>query len=222
MTIKNISSNEKKMLKSVLRIKESYKDLNKINFENYSKEDTAIIFIDMIVGFTKKGPLSSKRSNKIIEPIKKLDKTTLDYRKIFFKDSHDEKSLEFDTYPQHCLENSEESNILKFLDYENINSQVIKKNSINGFLVDEFQDWLNNNKDIENYIIVGLVSDICIMNFALTLKAYFNENNLKKDVIVLSDCVETFELEATNHNAELMNNLAFYTMEMNGIKIMRG
>lgn len=222
MTIKNISSNEKKMLKSVLRIKESYKDLNKINFENYSKEDTAIIFIDMIVGFTKKGPLSSKRSNKIIEPIKKLDKTTLDYRKIFFKDSHDEKSLEFDTYPQHCLENSEESNILKFLDYENINSQVIKKNSINGFLVDEFQDWLNNNKDIENYIIVGLVSDICIMNFALTLKAYFNENNLKKDVIVLSDCVETFELEATNHNAELMNNFAFYTMEMNGIKIMRG
>lgn len=222
MTIKNISSNEKKMLKSVLRIKESYKDVSKINFENYTKEDTAVIFIDMIVGFTEKGPLSSKRSNKIIEPIKKLDSITKDYKKIFFKDSHRKDSLEFDTYPKHCLEDSEESDILDFLDYKNENSKVIKKNSINGFLVKKFQKWLKNNKDIENYIIVGLVSDICIMNFALTLKAYFNEYNLDKDVIVLSDCVETYELEATNHNAELMNNFAYYTMEMNGIKIMRG
>ena len=222
MTIKDISSSEKEMLKSVLRIKKSYEDISKISYENYSKKDTAIIFIDMIIGFTKKGPLSSKRSNKIIDPIKKLDKKTLDYRKIYFKDAHDDESLEFDTYPEHCLEDSEESKILDFLDYKNENSKVIKKNSINGFLVDDFQKWLKNNKDLKNFIIVGLVSDICIMNFALTLKAYFNQNNFKKDVIVLSDCVETFELEATNHNAELMNNFAFYTMEMNGIKIMRG
>ena len=54
--------------------------------------------------------------------------------------------------------------------------------------------WLDDNeRHIENYIIVGCEVDICVSHFATTLKTYFNQKNLNRRIIVPVDSVETFD-----------------------------
>ena len=67
---------------------------------------------------------------------------------------------------------------------------------------------------------MGDVTDICVFNFVNTLKAYFNEWNVKARVIVPIKGIETFQLDATYHDAELMNLFALYNMRMNGIEVV--
>ena len=73
-----------------------------------------------------------------------------------------------------------------------------------------------------NFVLAGLVTDICVMTFALTLKSYFNEKNIVSRLMLPLAAVETFDLPVTNHQAELMNTFAVYNMQMNGIEIYRG
>lgn len=54
---------------------------------------------------------------------------------------------------------------------------------------------------------------ICVLNFPLSLKYYFDENNKKTDIITLINLVETFDLDVTNHYGKLMNLFALYNME---------
>jgi len=65
------------------------------------------------------------------------------------------------------------------------NSVIIEKNSTNGFNSDGFRQWLNKNCDeVNNYIVTGCVTDLCVLQFTLSLKAYFNEMNEDKRIIV--------------------------------------
>ena len=52
------------------------------------------------------------------------------------------------------------------------NSTRINKNSTNGFLTKDFGLWLEANKNIKNFIVVGCVTDICVSDFAKTLNCY--------------------------------------------------
>ena len=40
------------------------------------------------------------------------------------------------------------------------------------------------DSEIDAYIITGCCSDICVLQFALTLKTYLNAQNIDKKVIV--------------------------------------
>ena len=55
---------------------------------------------------------------------------------------------------------------------------------------------------------------------ALTLKAFFNESNIKSRIIIPIRGVETFNLEGTNHDGDLMNLFALYNMKINGIELV--
>ena len=82
----------------------------------------------------------------------------------------------------------------------------------------EITEEYKENNDIENFIVVGCVTDICVSDFAKTLQCYIYENNLDKQVIVPINCVETYDYD--HHNAELMNVFALYSMNLGGIKIV--
>ena len=84
-----------------------------------------------------------------------------------------------------------------------------------------FQTWLTAHPEVVNFVITGLVTDICVLNFSLTLKSYFNEKNIVSRLMLPLTTVETFDLPATNHQAELMNTVALYQMQMNGIELYR-
>lgn len=192
-----------------------------LELNSLDKEETALIVIDMVNGFVYNGPLSSPRVAAIVNNIVDINKKTNGYKKVFFTDSHSENSKEFSSFPIHCLKNSEESMLIPELVTESSssNSIIIEKNSTNGFNSEGFRQWLNKNCDnVNNYIVTGCVTDLCVLQFTLSLKAYFNEMNKDKRIIVPMNAVDTYDLGS--HNAYLMNLFALYNMHISGIEVV--
>jgi len=96
---------------------------------------------------------------------------------------------------------------------------LIEKNSTNGFLEEAFRKWLLENPDINTFILTGDCTDICVQQFAITLKAYFNMNNKRARVIVPLNAVDTYDLGV--HDRNLMNVMAAYNMIINGVEVVR-
>ncbi|MBP5426616.1 MAG: cysteine hydrolase [Clostridiales bacterium] len=188
-----------------------------LNVENLSKSDTVLVVVDMVNGFVKRGNLASSRIKSIVDPIRKVkDKCdALGIRVLAFADCHTENSEELRMFPKHCMKGTEEEEIISELDISN----VIKKNSTNGFLEEEFLKWLSDNENVCNFIVVGCCTDICVKDFAITLKLWFNKNNKKSRVIVPVDAVETYD--APWHDAFVKNVIALDMMIDSGIEVVK-
>lgn len=187
----------------------------KINELNLSK--TMLFIIDMNNGFAKKGALYSDRVEALINPITNLAKIleAKNCEIIAFTDSHNKDSIELRSYPTHCLENDYESKIVDEISTIK-NLKVIPKNSTNGFFCLEDKDF----KNIDNIIVVGDCTDICIYQFVVTLKAYFNQNNIDKNIIVPMNLVDTYHIDNI-HNAEIMNIVFLNSMIQNGVEVIK-
>ncbi len=212
--------NMEKAVEGLLGIEEGFKLLPKLNLDDYNKNNTAIIFVDVIEGFVNEGALSSPRALNILPYVEKLSQAK-GFKKLYFADCHPENATEFNSYPPHCVNTTNEPNLVKELAFNKDMDTLVEKNCTNGFHAPKFREWLKANENISNFIVVGLVTDICVMQFALSLKTYFDEINGIANVIVPLEAVETYTIEATNHNGELMNTFALYNMQMNGIKLYR-
>lgn len=210
MDINNIFNMEKEIKGKTLYLKD------------FSKDNTAIITVDMVKGFVKKGMLSSPRIISIIDAIVDLNKRSKGYKKIFFLDEHEENSAELTTYAKHCIKGTEESELIDELNKEEVigkNTAMVSKNSTNGFHAPAFKVWLQKNEDIiENYIVIGCEADICVSHFVTTLKTYFNEKNLSRRIIVPINGVETFDFGT--HDGDLMKIISLWEMKSNGIEIV--
>lgn len=178
--------------------------------------DTAVVVnVDVINGFFKSGALASVRLEKIIPKIERVNEEFINSRKIFFVDTHTQMSTEFSAYPPHCISENERQ-IVKELDRFTEGSEIIKKNCTNAFLCQDFVKWLAQNlPTTENFIITGGATDICVLQFALTLKAYLNEIDSKVNVIAVENAIQTFDNEA--HDGNYMHSFAMYNMYINGI-----
>lgn len=187
----------------------------KINELDLSK--TMLFIIDMNNGFAKKGALYSDRVEALINPITNLAKIleAKNCEIIAFTDSHNKDSIELRSYPTHCLENDYESKIVDEISTIK-NLKVIPKNSTNGF----FCLGDKNFKNIDNIIVVGDCTDICIYQFVITLKAYFNQNNIDKNIIVPMNLVDTYHIDNI-HNAEIMNIVFLNSMIQNGVEVIK-
>ncbi|CEN26984.1 isochorismatase family cysteine hydrolase [Paraclostridium sordellii] len=187
----------------------------KINELDLSK--TMLFIIDMNNGFAKKGALYSDRVEALINPITNLAKIleAKNCEIIAFTDSHNKDSIELRSYPTHCLENDYESKIVDEISTIK-NLKVIPKNSTNGFFCLEDKDF----KNIDNIIVVGDCTDICIYQFVVTLKAYFNQNNIDKNIIVPMNLVDTYHIDNI-HNSEIMNIVFLNSMIQNGVEVIK-
>lgn len=190
-----------------------------IKLKDLQPENTALIIVDMINGFVREGALASERAEKAIPSIARLSKTCdeMQITKIAFADSHTNQSPEFGAYPEHCLAGTSESEVVDELK-EIGGYTLIPKNSTNGFHEEEFKKWLKDNENVNTFIVTGVCTNICIEQFALTLKTYFNKQNVKSRVIVPVNTVETYDLNI--HNGDLMNVMALYNMIVNGIEVV--
>jgi nicotinamidase-related amidase len=181
---------------------------------------TALILVDLINGFVRNGLLQSPRVAELIPEVVTLIKACdrLGISKLAFADRHWEVSPEFAIYPVHCLVGTDETEIVDEIK-EIGGYRLIAKNSTNGFLEEQFQEWLALNRRRTNFIVAGDCTDICIQQFAITLKAWFNRQNQKVRVIVPLNVVDTFDQGV--HNADLMNVFAVYTMISNGVEVVK-
>lgn len=191
-----------------------------IKLEDFESEKTALAIVDMINGFVREGPLMSGRVEAIIPEIVRLSKKCdkMNIKKIAFADNHTNDSPEFGSYPRHCIIGTSESEIVDEIK-ETGGYVLIPKNSTNGFLEEAFQDWLDKNRQTDTFIITGCCTDICVQQFAITLKTWFNKNNKNSRVIVPVNAVETYDLGP--HNAELANMMALYNMLINGVEVVK-
>lgn len=181
-----------------------------------------LLVIDMVNGFVKEGALADKEINNITPNIINLIKEYVQEGNdiISIQEGHNENSKEFENFPKHCILGTEEAELIEELKPYKSNMKVIRKNSTSGFLTKDFYNYIKNNENnIKEIALCGCCTDLCVMNFAIPLKNYINENDLDMEVIIYKNAVETYD--APNHNRKEYNEIAFKIMEQNGIKIIK-
>ena len=180
-----------------------------------------LLVIDMVNGFVKEGALADKAINNITPNIINLIKKYVQEENdiISIQEGHNKNSKEFKNFPKHCILGTEEAELIEELKPYESNMKLIRKNSTSGFLTKEFYDYIKNNENnLKEIALCGCCTDLCVMNFAIPLKNYINENDLDIDVVIYKNAVETYD--APNHNRKEYNEIAFKIMEQNGIKLI--
>lgn len=195
------------------------KGIKPLKLEEFNSSDTVFIMLDIVNGFVRQGNLKSERVENIIDPVVDLMRQCEDkgIERLCFADCHNKNAVEFDSFPLHCIKGHIESDLVDEIVKEG-NYTLICKNSTNGFLEEGFKEWLNNNPNVDNFIISGDCTDICVMQFALTLKAYFNNKDIRTRIIVPIDMVETYSLN--EHDGDLMNIVSLQIMKWSGIELV--
>ncbi|MCT8975665.1 cysteine hydrolase [Clostridium sp. CX1] len=191
-----------------------------LHIKDLNPKNTVLIIIDMVNGFCKEGSLYSPRIKSLIENTVETMKLCRENNipVIAFADSHTDKSPELKAYPPHCIKGSLESEIIDEIK-EVGGYTLIEKNSTNGFLEDKFQQWLKENSQITNMIVIGDCTDICIEQFSNCAKAYYNIKDIESRIIVPMDTVETYDLGT--HKADLLNIVASFIMAGNGVELIK-
>ncbi|HYH02099.1 MAG TPA: isochorismatase family cysteine hydrolase [Bacillota bacterium] len=201
-------------------IYDTLSQLPEVALSSLPAERTALVIVDLINGFARGGALQSPRVEALIPGIVRLGQACgeLGIPKVAFADNHTEGSPEFESYPVHCLTGTVEAELveeIRALD----GVELLAKNSTNGFLEEAFQAWLGKNRQIDTFMVVGDCTDICIQQFTITLKTWFNRQDQKSRVIVPVDLVDTYDFGL--HNAELLNAMALFTMMGSGVEVVK-
>lgn len=209
--------NSSETLKGILNMVEGG---NNLRIEDLRADETVFFIVDMINGFVKEGALSSPRIEEMTKDVVTLLKKCRGkgIKSVAIRDYHTEQSPEFKHFARHCIMDTSESEVIDEIKKVGVDL-VINKNSTNAFLEDEFRKWLNESQKIKNFIIVGDCTDLCIQQFAITLKTYFNMRNEEARIIVPINCVETYDYEL--HNGDLMNLMGLYMMLLNGVEVIK-
>ena len=196
-------------------IYERIQSLESLDLKSLDKNRTILLIVDINKGFAKAGALYSDRIEKLINPISNLAKYALNngIKVKAFTDYHTEDSIELKAYPKHCMKYTDEWELVDELNLEGI--EVIKKNSTNGFLEENF---ILNKEEIDNVIIVGDCTDICIYQLAISLRAEFNRVNKDGDIYVPKKLVDTFDMPM--HKANFMNYVFLNSMIDNGVNVI--
>ncbi len=192
---------------------------------------TALVIVDMVNGFLTEGPLSSPRSASVLPACEDLLRVGLGWghAPVMFADRHDPDCIEFQSFPPHCIRGTSEAEIARSLREigSDLNPRrnwdttaiVIEKNSTNGAITPEFQKWLADNADVTRIVVCGVCTDICVMQFCLTLKTLCNQADRPMEVMVPVNAVETYD--ALGHNADLCGSVALQLMAQAGITLVK-
>ena len=135
-------------------------------------------------------------------------------------DAHNENSVELKRYAGHC-HNEEESRTIKELAiYEEYANRIFYKNSTCALFAPGMMDMLMDMINLKTVVIVGCCTDICIQNFAIALRNFFDELNMDVEIIVPKNAVETFHIPEI-HDREENNKRAYTVMENTGITLVK-
>ena len=137
---------------------------------------------------------------------------------LVFLDTHEPGKAEF-PYPLHCEAGSGEENLVPELEWlEDCGcATLLRKDCINGFIGgiepsfvggahgqhhNKVVDWINSHR-LETLIAVGICTDICVMDFVLTLLSARNHGLMPtlQDIVVYERACATYDLPRTKAEA---------------------
>lgn len=193
---------------------------------NMTKEDMeflkALFMIDMNNGFVNFGPMANPKYNDLVPEQQALIEMFRDEDELvnFILENHDKNALEFVSYPEHCVEGTEEAKLIpEFQDEENKpNTRTYYKNSINGMLNRTLQDDIKALEKLKMIVLAGVCGDLCVMDFGRTLLRYLDEINHDLKVFVVKSCIDTFD--APGHNREEWLEIAYKVLEQAGAVVV--
>jgi nicotinamidase-related amidase len=171
-----------------------------------------LLVIDMIKGFidskTSAGECAlhiegaSSIITNINREILRLDDNDL---LVFVCDEHEEDDEEFSVFPKHCITGTEECEIADgFVQRPHVR---LKKTRFSAYFGTELDALLSKHDDIEEIIVTGVCTDICV--FTTALDARYRDYK----VTIPSDCVYPLDKERGKY---LLN----YLKEVAGVNII--
>ncbi len=145
-----------------------------------------VIVVDMLNGFLKEGKLANPNARWIIPNITDLleRKVREGWEIIFAADNHEKDDLEFQAFPEHCVEGTEETLIIDELKKFRSGSNYVPKTRYSAFFRTFLKDMLENYQP-QKVIVVGIYADICVLYTAADLR------NLDYKVTIPKDCTMT-------------------------------
>ena len=165
----------------------------------------ALLVIDVQNGFTKFGNLASPRCLAVVPRIVSEVQRAADRGDflLFTADWHRPDDLEFKMFPEHCVEGSDEAEIVDELKPFLAAASMIRKRRYSAFYGSEL-DRIIADIAPETVTIVGFCTDICVLHTTSDVR--------DRDIAVriVSDAVETFD--APGHPAGDVNRWALSHM----------
>ena len=162
----------------------------------------AVIVSDMLRGFLEEGhPLyCGLEARNIIPNVQKLlDREIKQGSKIFYLcDHHIPDDPEFKMFPPHCIEGSEETELVsELLQYP---GEVIPKRTFSSFYNTPLDKRLKAMKP-ETIVVCGVTTHICVLN------AVIDARNRGYEVEVPVDCVASFDKKAHSFTLDYMERV---------------
>lgn len=181
--------------------------------------ENMLVVVDMVNGFINFGALADKDIAKIIPNVEKsINIAKQEKMKIVaFRDCHHDGDEEFKTYPPHCLDGTDESEIVPELKPYEKDMFVIKKDTTNGFKTESFLQ-LVTKKDYDNVYVVGCCTDICVQDFVLSYQSFIKQNQKQTKIKVIDDACATFG--GANHDAKESHINSIQKMKQAGAEIV--
>ncbi len=179
-----------------------------------------LVNVDMVNGFVKKGAMADTYIKHIIpEHIKLM--TEMQEKEngeiAIIKDTHKENCREFNRYPVHCVEGTEEAELVEELVQFETGALVYNKNSTSTIYAPNFLEDIDKMINLQEITIIGCCTDICIINLAIPLQNYFDQKDRNILIKVPKNAVETYD--SPTHNRDEYNEIAFKLMEQASIKL---
>lgn len=189
--------------------------------KNLKLYERVLIVVDMVNGFVYNGPLHDIECSKIIPRQKEIIDDYLDNGDlvVFIKDTHTKDSTEFSRMLIHCLENTDESELVPELrEYVGRDNVItINKNSTSFNEVPEFRDLITNLVNLKRVDEIGVCTDICDFNGIMGLANRLNQENRDVSIYVHEDAVATFNETERSEYVDAAKLL----MKQQGINIIR-
>ncbi|MGB3404704.1 MAG: isochorismatase family protein [Microcoleaceae cyanobacterium] len=206
---------------------------------------TGLIIVDVVNGFCTVGcgALAPTEPNpqieKMISESNRLAQAFVAKKMpiLAFLDSHEPGKPE-PPYLPHCEKGSGDEKLVPKLEWLETHPQVtlIEKDCINGFIgsidiktgQNSLIEWVNHLQ-LEALVVVGICTDICVMDFVVTMLSARNHDMTPtlKEIVVYTEGCSTFDLSAEMainlglpktaiHPQKIAHHIGLYTMAERG------
>lgn len=216
---------------------------------NPDAKPCGLVIVDIVNGFATVGAgalAPPAPDEQVARMVSKTDALARAFARsgrpiLAFLDTHEPGKPE-PPYPPHCEKGSGEENLvpeLAWLDAEPL-ATLVRKDCINGFIgaIDlatgrnAVMEWVNGNR-LQAVLVVGICTDICVMDFVLTMLSARNHRLVPslEDVAVYEPACATYDLpravaadlglpETATHPKVLTHHAGLYFMASRGAMLV--
>ena len=215
---------------------------------NIGNRRVGLVVVDEVNGFCTVGygnlapPSDNPQVTRMVEETDRLARSFAAHERpiLAFLDTHEPGNPE-PPYPAHCERGSGEEDLVPALRWLEScpNATLVRKDCINGFVGAQTHEggnrvvaWVNTNR-LEYVLTVGICTDICVMDFVLTMLSARNHRLMPglTDVGVYEGACATYDLpksvavniglpETAAHPQEVTHHMGLYFMASRGAELV--